>query len=121
MYPILSSKCLVLLIMEVGAWRDVKVVWVGDKVRWLFAKTLVWGDVDPQGGGLGAREAVGGAIIIEVRASALFECLWGWIDDAHACEVVRCLTMRQCLKQMEKVSAILPEVVMTARRKRKMR
>jgi hypothetical protein len=38
--------------------------------------------------GLGAREADGGAIVIEVRASALFECLGGWIDDAHACEVV---------------------------------
>ena len=35
------------------------------------------------------HEADGGAIVIEVRASALFECLWGpgWIDDAHACEV----------------------------------
>jgi hypothetical protein len=60
------------------------------------------------GSGLGAREADGGAIVIEVRATALFECLGGWIDDAHACEVVCCLAMRQCVKQTEKVSADSP-------------
>jgi hypothetical protein len=49
--------------------------------------------VDPHCSGLGAREADGGAIVIEVRASALFECLGGWIDDAHACEVVCCLAV----------------------------
>jgi hypothetical protein len=49
-----------------------------------FARALVWGDVDPHCGGLGAREADGGATVIEVRASALFECLGGWIDDARA-------------------------------------
>jgi hypothetical protein len=72
-------------------WRDVKVVGVGDAVRGLFARALVRGDVDPHCGGLGAREADGGAIVIDkfclcknnkrssssVRASALFECLGG--------------------------------------------
>ena len=43
-----------LLIMEVGVWRDVEVVVVGDVVRGLFARALVWADVDPHGGGLGA-------------------------------------------------------------------
>jgi hypothetical protein len=66
----------------------------------------VWGDVDPHGSGLCARDADGGAIVIEVRSSALFECLGGWVKDAHACEVVRCWTMRQYLKQTEKVSTI---------------
>ena len=53
---------------------------VGDVVRFFFARALVRGDVDPHCSGLGAREADGGAIVIEVRASALFECLgvcWG--------------------------------------------
>jgi hypothetical protein len=52
-----------------------QVVGVGDVVRGLVARALVWGDVDPHGGGLCARNADGGAIVIEVRASALFECL----------------------------------------------
>jgi hypothetical protein len=83
-----------LLIMEVGVWRDVEVVMVGDVVKGLFARALVWGDVDPHGGGLGSRYADGGAIVIEVRASTLFVCLGGWVKDAHACEIVRCLAMR---------------------------
>ena len=66
------------------------------------------GDIDPHCSGLGAREADGGAIVIEVRASALFECLGGWIDDARACEVVCCLAVRQYVKQTEKVSADSP-------------
>ena len=66
------------------------------------------GDVDLHRGGLGAREADGGAIVIEVRASVLFECLGGWIDDARACEVVCCLAVRQYVKQTEKVSADSP-------------
>jgi len=89
-------------------WKDVKVVGVGDVVRGLFARTLVRGDVDPHCGGLGAREADGGATVIEVRSSAMFECLGGWIDDAHACEVVCCLAVRQYVKQTEKVSADSP-------------
>ncbi len=64
-----------LLIVELGVWRDVEVVGVGDVVRGRFARTLVRGDVDPHGGGLGARDADGSANVIEVRASALFECL----------------------------------------------
>ena len=83
-------------------------VGVGDVVRGLFARALVRGDVDPHCCGLGAREADGGAIGIEERASALFECLGGWIDDAHACEVVCCLAVRQYVKQTEKVSADSP-------------
>jgi hypothetical protein len=35
-----------LLIMQVGVWRDVEVVVVGNVVRELFAKALVWGDCD---------------------------------------------------------------------------
>ena len=69
-------------------WRDVNVVGVRNVVRWFFSRALVRGDVDPHCSGLDAREADGCAIVIEVRASALFECLGGWIDDAHACEVV---------------------------------
>ncbi len=92
--------------------RDVKVVGVGDVVRGFLARALVRGDVDPHCSGLGAREADGGAIVIEVRASvmhsALFECLGGWIDDAHACEVVCCLAVRQYVKQAEEVSADSP-------------
>jgi hypothetical protein len=49
-------------------WRDVKVVGVGNVARVFFAKALVRGDVDPRCSGLGAREADGGAIVIEVRA-----------------------------------------------------
>ena len=73
-----------------------------------FFEGVVRGDVDPHCIGLGAREADGGAIVIEVRASALFECLGGWIDDAHACEVVCCLAVRQYVKQAEEVSADSP-------------
>jgi hypothetical protein len=98
----------VLLIIEVGVWRDVKVVGVGDVVRELFARALVRGDVNPHCGGMSAREADGGAAVIEIRASALFECLGGWIDDAHACEVVCCLAVRQYVKQTEKVSTDSP-------------
>jgi hypothetical protein len=53
-------------------------------LRGLFARALVWGDVNPHSGGLGARNADGGAIVIEERASTLFVCLGGWVKDAHA-------------------------------------
>ena len=49
----------------------------GVRVLVLFARALVRGDVDPHCSGLGAREADGGAIVIEVQDSALFECLGG--------------------------------------------
>ena len=39
-------------------------------VRVFFARALVRGDVDPHCSGLGAREADGCVIVIEVRASA---------------------------------------------------
>jgi hypothetical protein len=94
--------------LEVGVWRDEEVVVVGDVVRVFFARARVLGDVDPHGGGLGACEADGGAIVIEVRASALFVCLGGRVEDAHSCEIVRCLAMRQYLKQTEEVSTDSP-------------
>ena len=75
-------------------WREVQEVGVRDVVSGLFARALVWGDVDPHGGGLGARYAHGGAIVVEERASTLFVCLGGWVKEAHACEIVRCLAMR---------------------------
>ncbi len=62
--------------------------------RGLFARALVKGDVYPHCGGLGARNSDDGVIVKEVRASTLFVCLGGWVKDAHACEVVRCLAMR---------------------------
>ncbi len=40
------------------------------------------------GGGLGAGEPDGGAVVVEVRAPALFVCLGGGIEEAHSCEVV---------------------------------
>ena len=83
-----------LLIVEVGVWVYVKMVGVRDVVSGLFVRALVWGDADPHGGGLGARYADGGGIVIEVRSSTLFVCLGGWVKDAHACEIVRCLAMR---------------------------
>ncbi len=52
-----------------------EVVGVGDVLMGLFARALVWGDVDPHCGGVGARNADGGAIVIEVRASTLFVSL----------------------------------------------
>ena len=59
------------------ALRDVEVMVVGDVVKVFFARTFVWGDVDPHGDGLGAGESDGGAIVVEVRAPALFVCLGG--------------------------------------------
>jgi len=32
----------VLLVVEVGVWRDVEIVGVGDVLRGLFARALVW-------------------------------------------------------------------------------
>ena len=51
---------------------------VGDVVRGLFARAPVWGDVDPHGGGLSARYAGGGAIIIVPR-----RCLYAWGDGSR--------------------------------------
>jgi len=51
-----------------------------------FCEGACVGDVDPDGGGLGARYADGGVIVVEVRSSTLFVCLGGWVKDAHASE-----------------------------------
>ena len=58
-----------LLSMEVGVWRDVEVVVVGDVVRRLFARALVWGDVDPHGCSVCAWESDCSAIVVEVGAT----------------------------------------------------
>ena len=88
-------------------------------------------------GGLGAGEPDGGTVVVEVRASALFEGLGGGVEEAHACEVVVCLAVGQyvetkfcfcknnkrtiIISRQRKSPLILPEVVMTAGRKRKLR
>jgi len=68
-----------LLVVEEGVWRDVdsEEVRVGDVVRGFFEWAFVWGDVDPHGGGLGAGETDCSTVVVEVRASALFESLDG--------------------------------------------
>ena len=43
----LTSRCVVVLIVEVCEWRNVEVGEVGDEVRVVFAGALVWGDVVP--------------------------------------------------------------------------
>ena len=66
------------------ALRDVEVMVVGDVVKVFFARTFVWGDVDPHGDGLGAGEPDGITVVVEVRASAMFESLDGGVEEAHA-------------------------------------
>ena len=56
-------------------WREVEVVGVGDMASLFPAWAFVWGNVDPHGGGLGAGEPDGGAVVVEVRAPALLVCL----------------------------------------------
>ena len=68
--------------------REVEEVGVGGEVREFFEWAFVWGDVDPHGGGLGACEPDGCTVVVEVRATALFEGLGGGVEEAHACEVV---------------------------------
>ena len=46
---------------------------VGGVVREFFEWAFVWGDVDPHGSGLGACEPDGCTVVVEVRATALFE------------------------------------------------
>ena len=58
LYYDLLSTSLMLLVVEVGVWRDVEVVGVGDVVSEFFAWAFVWGDVDPHSGDLGAGESV---------------------------------------------------------------
>ncbi len=52
------------------------------RVEGFFARAFVRGDVDPHCSGLVAREADCGAIVIEVRASALFVSLNAWGDGS---------------------------------------
>ena len=69
---------------------------VGDVVREFFEWAFVWGDVDPHGGSLGAGEPDGcTVVVVEVRATALFEGLGGGVEEAHACEVLVCLAVGQ--------------------------
>jgi hypothetical protein len=50
--------------------------------------TLVWGC--PHGNGLGTREANGGAVVVvEVRASALSECLGDGHQTGQGCPIAR--------------------------------
>ena len=73
-------------------WRDVEVVVVGDVVRRLFARALVWGDVDPHGGGRTLcrwRRGCNRSTCLDVVCMP-----GGWVKEAHACEIVRCLAMR---------------------------
>jgi hypothetical protein len=79
-----------------------------DVLRGLSAGALVWGDVDPHGSGLCTRYADDSTIVVEVRVSTLFECRGGWVKDAHACDVVRCLTVGKGVKQAEGVPADSP-------------
>ena len=72
-------------------WREVKVVGVGNVASLFSARAFVWGDVD--GGGLGAGEPDGSAVVVKLRAPALLVCLGGGIRDAHACEEVGSLTV----------------------------
>ena len=64
-----------LLVVEVCVWREVEVVGVGDVASLFSARAFVWGDVDPHGGGLGAGEPDGGAVLVKIRAPALLVCL----------------------------------------------
>ena len=46
-----------------------------NKQHTLSARAFVWGDVDPHGGGLGAGEPDGGAVLVKIRAPAFLVCL----------------------------------------------
>ena len=48
-----------------------------ERGEFFFARAFVWGDVDPHGGGLGAGEPDGSAVVVEIRAPALFVCVGG--------------------------------------------
>ena len=64
-----------MLVVKACVWRGVEVVGVGDVASLFPAWAFVWGNVDPHGGGLGAGEPDGGAVVVEVRAPALLVCL----------------------------------------------
>ena len=52
-------------------WREVKVVGVGNMASLFSARAFVWDDVDPHGGGLGAGEPDGVAVVVKIRAPAV--------------------------------------------------
>jgi len=52
-------------------WREEEVVGVGDVSSLFSAQAFVWGDVDPHGGGLGAGEPDGVAVVVKIRAPAV--------------------------------------------------
>ena len=56
-------------------WWKVKVGEVGDEKSVVFVGALVWGDVDNHGCSLCACESDCSAILVEVGATSLFECL----------------------------------------------
>ena len=60
-----------MLVVKACVWREVEVVGVGDVASLFPAWAFVWGNVDPHGGGLGAGEPDGGAVVVEIRAPAL--------------------------------------------------
>ena len=97
-----------LLVVDECVRREVEEVKVGGEVREFFEWTFVWGDVDPHGGGLSAGEPDGCTVVVEVSAASLFEGLRGGVEEAHACEVVVCLAVRQYVKQTEEVAADSP-------------
>jgi hypothetical protein len=51
-------------------WREVEEV-VGDVLRGLSARWLVWGDIDSHSCGPGTRYAVCGAIVVEERVDVV--------------------------------------------------
>ncbi len=65
--------------------KEVEEVGVGGEVREFFEWAFVWGDVDPHGGGLSGSEPDGCTVVVEVRATVLFEGLRGGVEEAHAC------------------------------------
>ena len=91
---------------------------VGGVVREFFEWVFVWGHVDPHDSGLGVCEPDGCTVVVEVRATALFEGLGGGVEEAHACEVV---VLDSMYSRRRTSPLILPEVVMTAGRKKKLR
>ena len=68
---------------------------VGGMVREFFEWEFVWGNVDPHGGGLAACEPNDCTVVVEVRATTLFEGLGGGVEEAHACKVVVYLSVGQ--------------------------
>jgi hypothetical protein len=61
-------------------WRDVKMVGARDVINGLFARALVWGDVDPHGGADGGAD--GGCN----RSTCLdVVCMPGGIDQGCPC------------------------------------